>query len=53
VRANFFEVMKRPMPPVRKLTENVDVSTLGDQVRPHMHPPNWRGVWYPPLKPLR
>jgi len=35
------------MPPVRKVVENVDVSTLDDHVRPNMHPPNWRGMWFP------
>jgi len=40
------------MPPLREVVENVDVSLLGDPVRSNMHPPNWRGMWYPPPKPL-
>jgi hypothetical protein len=53
LRREFFEPMGSPLPPVRGVIEDVDVSTLDDHVRPNMHPPNWRGVWYPMLKPLR
>ena len=52
LRTEFFELMEKPMPPIRKVIENVDVSTLDDHVWPNMHPPNWRGVWYPMLKML-
>ncbi|HZQ82618.1 MAG TPA: hypothetical protein VFB25_11645 [Gaiellaceae bacterium] len=35
------------VPPVRQIVEDVDVSELDDQLRPHMNPPNWRGMWFP------
>ena len=54
LRREFFERMESPMPPLRGVIEDVDVSTLDDDhVRPNMHPPNWRGVWYPRLRTLR
>jgi hypothetical protein len=53
VRREFFERNDLEMPPVRQVVENVDVSTLDEgHVRPNLHPPNWRGVWYPKLRPL-
>lgn len=37
-----------PMPKIRKVTENVDVSTLDPgHVLPNMLPPNFRGIWFP------
>ncbi len=40
----------RPLPPTRKIIEDVDVSTLdSNHVRPNMGVPIWRGVWYPPI----
>ncbi len=49
-----FQAVGRPKaePPVRRVIESVDVSILPDHVRTGMHPPNWRGVWFPPMKPL-
>ena len=37
-----------PIPPTRRVVEDVDVSTLdAGQVLPNMLPPNVRGVWFP------
>jgi hypothetical protein len=37
-----------PLPPISRVTENIDVSTLdAGHVLPNMEPPNVRGVWYP------
>lgn len=37
-----------PIPPVRKFTEDVDVSTLDPgHVLPNIGVPTWRGVWFP------
>jgi hypothetical protein len=37
-----------PLPPVARVIEDVDVSTLdAGHVLPNMDPPLWRGVWYP------
>ena len=36
-----------PMPAVKAITVDVDVSTLEPEVRLNMLPPNWRGIWYP------
>jgi len=37
-----------PFPPIRKVVENVDVSTLDKgHVLPNMLPPNIRGIWFP------
>jgi len=43
------EVFKnKPMPRIKKVIENVDISTLdAGHVLPNMLPPNWRGVWWP------
>lgn len=39
-----------PIPPVRKVIEDVDVSTLdAGHVLPNMGVPAWRGVWFPCL----
>lgn len=39
---------ERPIPQVRDLVEDVDVSTLDPgHVLPNMTPPNIRGVWFP------
>lgn len=36
------------LPPVERVTENVDVSTLDEgHVIPNMAPPVWRGIWFP------
>jgi hypothetical protein len=36
------------LPPISRVTEDVDVSTLDPgHVLPNMEPPNVRGVWYP------
>ena len=38
----------RPLPNVRKVLEDVDVSTLDPgHVLPNMGVPTWRGVWFP------
>ena len=52
VHREFFQRHDLDMPPVREVVENVDVSTLDDHVRPNMHPPNWRGMWFPATGPL-
>jgi hypothetical protein len=52
VRREFFDKHDLDMPPVREVVENVDVSTLDDHIRPNMHPPNWRGMWFPTTGPL-
>ncbi|HXW81852.1 MAG TPA: hypothetical protein VEJ84_20285 [Acidimicrobiales bacterium] len=37
------------MPTVLKVVEDVDVSTLDEQVvLPNIEPPIWRGIWFPP-----
>jgi hypothetical protein len=37
-----------PLPPVASVIEDVDVSTLdAGHILPNMHPPNWRGIWFP------
>lgn len=37
-----------PMPPFKKVVENVDVRTLDqNHVIPNMKPPVYRGVWFP------
>jgi hypothetical protein len=37
-----------PVPPPRRVVEDVDVSTLDiGHVLPNMNPPIWRGVWFP------
>ena len=58
IRTEFFDRMAttgiaKDEPPLRRVIENVDISTVdADNILPNMHPPNWRGVWYPRLKPL-
>ena len=40
----------RDLPPIKRMIEDVDVSTLDEgHVLPNMAPPNWRGVWFPPF----
>ncbi|NOW97971.1 hypothetical protein FHW89_004657 [Mucilaginibacter sp. SG564] len=43
------EVFKNtPLAPIKKVIENVDISTLeAGHVLPNMVPPNLRGIWYP------
>lgn len=42
------KVFKGGLPPVAKLIEDVDVSTLDvEHVQRNMGLPNWRGIWYP------
>jgi hypothetical protein len=53
VERDWFGAHGFPVPPTREVVENIDVSTLDDHVRPNMHPPNWRGLWFPPPGPLR
>ena len=37
-------------PPIRKVTQDVDVSTLDEgHVLPNMGVPSWRGIWFPRL----
>jgi hypothetical protein len=37
-----------PLPPVKSIRENVDVSTLDQRyVLPNIGPPHVRGVWFP------
>ncbi len=39
---------RTPPPPIARVIEDVDVSTLDPgHVLPNMLPPTWRGVWYP------
>ena len=45
--------LNRPLPPIRRVTEDVDVRTLErGHVCPNMGVVIWRGVWYPNLDPL-
>ncbi len=38
----------RALPPIRRVTEDVDVRQLDQRhVIPNMGPPIWRGVWFP------
>jgi hypothetical protein len=38
------------LPPIAKIIEDVDVSTLDEgHVLLNMNPPVWRGVWFPKL----
>jgi hypothetical protein len=38
----------RPLPPVKDIREDVDVSSLDERhVLPNMGPPHVRGVWFP------
>ena len=38
----------KDLPEVKKVIENIDVSTLdADHVLINMYPPNWRGIWFP------
>jgi len=53
LRREWFERHGFAIPPVREVVADIDVSTLDDQLRPHMDPPNWRGMWFPRAKPLR
>jgi hypothetical protein len=40
---------KAVMPPVLKVVEDIDVSTLdAERVLPNIEPPIWRGIWFPP-----
>jgi hypothetical protein len=37
------------LPTVLKVVEDIDVSTLDEQlVLPNIEPPIWRGIWFPP-----
>src|SRR5438105_2342288 len=37
-----------PLPPIRRVIENVDVSALDrGHVLPNMGVPVWRGIWFP------
>jgi hypothetical protein len=37
-----------PLPPIRRVIEDIDVSTLDENhIRPNMGVPVWRGVWFP------
>ena len=53
VRENL--VLGGPLPAVRKVIEDVDLSTFEDDpflaanVLPHVGPPIWRGIWFPSL----
>ena len=48
LRDRLFDSAK--LPPVTRVRENVDVTTLDQgHVIPNMDPPNWRGVWFPRL----
>ena len=38
-----------PIPPIRSVIEDVDVSALDRHVRPNILAPIWRGVWFPPI----
>src|SRR4051794_34116753 len=52
IRREWFVPQEQAEPAVLRVVENVDASQLDLHVRPNMHPPNWRGVWYPRLRPL-
>lgn len=46
IREHLFE--GEPLPPIRSITEDVDISTLDPKhVRPNMGLCVWRGVWFP------
>lgn len=45
VRSRIF--LDAPMPPVLRVIEDVDVSTLGEHVLQTMEVPVWRGIWFP------
>lgn len=38
---------REPLPPVRKVTENVDLSDFAQHVLVTMEPPIWSGIWFP------
>jgi hypothetical protein len=37
----------QPLPPVRRVVADVDVSALGERVLPNMEVPIRRGIWFP------
>lgn len=53
LRREWFDRHELDVPPIREVVEDIDISELDDHVRPNMHPPNWRGLWFPPTGPLR
>jgi len=53
LRDEWFDEHGLDVPPIRQVTEDVDVSALDDHMRPNMNPPNWRGVWFPRTRSLR
>lgn len=39
-----------PLPPISKVIEDVDISTLEkNHILPNIGVPSWRGIWYPNL----
>jgi hypothetical protein len=52
LRREWFDRHDLDVPPIQAINEDVDVSELPEQLRPHMNPPNWRGMWFPRGKPL-
>jgi hypothetical protein len=53
ISSEWFQRHGLDLPPIREVVEDVDVATLDEHVRTNIHPPNWRGLWSPPTKPLR
>ena len=40
----------RPMPDIKSVVENIDVSTLHEgKILPNIGAPSFRGVWYPAI----
>ena len=52
LRSDWFDRYGLDVPPTQAVVEDVDVSSLPELLRPHMAPPNWRGMWFPRVKPL-
>lgn len=52
IQTEYFDWLDVEMPPIRTVTESVDVSTLREEVVLNMSPPNWRGIWFPQVRPL-
>jgi hypothetical protein len=52
LRREWFDRHNLDVPPIKQIVEDVDVSELPGWLRPHMFPPNWRGMWFPRVKSL-
>lgn len=48
IQIQIFEELQQPMPPIKTVVENIDISTLDkNHILPNMGVPVWRGVWFP------